>query len=288
MTLEEFKAGLEKNPALLKEVVSSFTSQVTKELEGSHIIRTKAEDADYLDNQIKTLLPVKIKEQFKTTFDGIDAKIKEVTGVEKTSADERTTDYFARVIQQMKEKGADPISTQRLKDLEAQLADVNTKLANKDNEIFAKEQDIMISAALDKANFAYPMHLKTEEEKQGYLALQRQLIASGFKQSVTAKKDEKLGIVYYDGDKALLSQKDGKPLSPSDILNEKFSHFFAPAGQQGSGTGAGQSGAAGGGASTFSTTDDVHKHLATNGLTVGSKDYMDQFVKITAENKIAV
>src|SRR5574343_409298 len=98
MTLEEFKAGLEKNPALLKDVVSSFTAQVTKELEGTHVIRTKAEDVAYLDSQIQTLLPAKINEAFKTTLDGVDAKIKEISGVEKNGT-EKTTDYFARILQ---------------------------------------------------------------------------------------------------------------------------------------------------------------------------------------------
>jgi hypothetical protein len=293
MNFEELKPVLEQKPELLGEIVSSFKDSVTQKLaETGFIIRSKEEDASYLDSQIKNLLPAKVGAEFGNAMRAIDEQIKTITGIEKSNG-EKTTDYAKRAVEEIKTAGADPQVKQRIKDLENLLSNATkekqSEIEKLQQQLFSKDVEFQQSAFLDSANFAVPSHLKTDEEKQQYIALQRQSLKTMFSQTFAAKKDEAGKIVFYEGDKPLLNTKDGSPLTASDLYKERFGAFIAPAQQVRSGTGQGQTGTVGGqGTGTFGSKEEIHAHLKEAGVAVGSKAYLDQFKALAESSKVAL
>lgn len=287
MTFEEIKKALETTPEIVKQVVSSFKDSIIKELEPELVIRTKEEDESYVAAKLNSQLSEKIKAEFGKTMDGIDARIKEITGVEKTNG-EKTTDYLNRVIGEIKNKGVDPVQAQRVKDLETQLEAAKAAQAKLEGDIFNKEVDMTIGNALDKSNFFVPPHLKTEEERNSYISAQRELITLGFKKALAAKRNEDGSLVFYEGETPQISTKDGKPLSATDLISQKYQAYFVPAAHSATGTGTGQQGAANTGTASFKSTDDVHAYLKQQGIEPTQSEYMQQFKTLVTEHKISV
>lgn len=293
MKFEELKPVLEQTPELLGEIVSSFKDPITKTLaDAGMIIRSREDDAAYLDNQIKTLLPAKVGQEFGNALRGIDEQIKAIVGIDKNSG-EKTTDYVKRAVDAIKSQGVDPTAKQRITDLEALLdktgKEKETEVSRLQKALFQKEVDFQMNGFLESANLSIPAHLKTDEEKTQYLSLQRQSLRTMFGQSFTAKEGENGKVVFYDGDKALLNTKDGSPLTASELFKERFGSFIAPATQGKAGTGQGQNGQiAGQGANGFSTAEEIHGYLKDKGVALGSKAYLDEFKQLAKSSNVAV
>lgn len=295
MNLTEIKEAAEKQPELKKEILSSFKSDFIKGVEAEGmVVRTKDQDQTFLDNHVKTVVDAKVAEKVQPMVDSefskmmskIDDQIKEITGIDKV-AGEKTTAFAKRAIE-AKQKNGDPVTTEKVKELENLLKstkeDYEKKLTDAETKSFSQSIQFQVDADLDKRSFAVPAHLKTDEEKQGFINQQKALLKQGFLSGVTPKKDNEGNIVFHDGDKPLLNTKDGKPKSASDIIAEKYSPWFIPEGHKVTGTGGGQGGGTGG----FKSSDDVHKYLAAQGVDAKSPAYMEQFEKLTTEHKISV
>lgn len=295
MTLTEIKEAAEKQPELRKEILSSFKDEFVKgaEAEGM-VVRTKDEDQKYLDNHVKTVVDTKVSEalkpkldeEFSKTMSKIDEEIRSITGIEKKSG-EKTTAYAKRAIEEKQLKGGDPVTKERVKELEDLLrqkeSEFDTKMKEKEESLFSQSIDYQVNAVLDKANIAMLPHLKSEEEKQSYVNTQKALIKQGFLSSFKPKKDTDGNIVFYDGDKPQMSTKDGKPKSAGDLISEKFAHYFMPSGPIKSGTG--HEGGGGGGA-TFKSTEDVHKYLEGQKIEAGTEKYIKEYSRIVTENAL--
>lgn len=293
MTIEEIKAGVEKDPALKTALLSSFKDEFIKgaTAEGL-IIRTKADDQAFLDNHVKTVvdgkvateLQAKVDAEFSKAMNKIDEEIKTITGIEK-QPNEKTTAYAKRAIA---EKQKDPVTAAKVTELEGLIAstkkEYEDKLAAAEKDLFDREVKHQVTAFTGSMNIAIPAHIKTDVDKQAYVSQQRAMIEQGFLGTVTPKKDNEGNITFYEGDKPLLNTKDGKPKNAGDIISEKFAHWFIPKGQEGRGTGA----ASEGGTGAFKSADDVHKYLASQGKEAGSEEYFKEFEKLVTENKIAV
>lgn len=295
MNLTEIKEAAEKQPDLKKEILSSFKDEFIKGVEAEGmIVRTKEQDQTFLDNHVKTVVDAKVAKELQPAVDAefskmmsrIDTEIQQITAIEKT-AGEKTTAYAKRALSE-KHKTADPVTKEKIAELENLLsttkADYEKKLSDAEAKSFTQNIQFQVDADLDKRSFAVPAHLKTDEEKQAFINQQKALLRQGFLSGVTPKKDNEGNIVFYDGDKPLMNIKDGKPKNASDIINEKYSPWFIPEGHKATGTGGGQGGGTGG----FKSKDDIHKHLAAQGVDVKSPAYMEQFEKLTADNKISV
>jgi len=285
VTMELVRAAVGKTPALLTEILSSFKADFVKgaEAEGL-VVRTKEQDQQFLTNhvnatvadRVKAELQKEVDKEFGNAMRKIDDEIKAVTGVEKKPG-EKTTDYAKRAVEE-KRQGGDPVTKEKVTQLEQLLAsketEFNTKLQEAHTQLFDKEIEWQVNADLDKRSYALPVHLKTEEEKQAYINQQKAFMRRDLLSTYSRKKDEQGNIIWYEGDKPLMNQKDGKPKGAGDIIGEKYNPWFVPAGKQTTGTGGGNSGLPDGG---FKKKEEIHAYLAANGIEAGSKAYMDKF-----------
>ncbi len=293
MTIEEIKAAVAGDAALKTALVSSFKDDFIKGVEAEGMtVRTKEQDQTFVESQVNQILPAKVEEKFKAKFkENLDEMDNIVTqaGYAK-NPNEKTTDFIKRAFADLKSKGADPTAKDRIAELERLMGEKEntwkTKYTELEKSLFTKEIDFQLAGSLDAAQIFVPAHLKTDEEKQSYIAQEKQLMKLGFLSAVQAKKDESGNVVFYEGDKLLVSTKDGKPLSAGEILQTRFPGKFIQPGQQGAGSGHGGSG--GGAAGGFKTTDDIHKHLAASGIAVGTPEYLDKFSSLATEHKISV
>jgi hypothetical protein len=296
VTMELVKAAVGKTPALLTEILKGFKDDFVKgaETEGL-VVRTKEQDQQYLDNHVNAVVDERVKkdlqkkvdEEYGNAMRKIDEQIKAVTGVERKPG-EKTSDYAKRAIEE-KRQGGDPVTKERVTELENLLnttkTDYEKKLSDEREAGFKKDQEWAINSDLDKRNLVLPAHLKTDEEKQAFVNGQKSMMRQGFFSSVTAKKDEQGNIIYYEGDKPLMNQKDGKPKTAGDIIGEKYSAWFVPPGKVVTGTGGGGEGLPDGG---FKKKEEIHAYLAANGMEAGSKAYMDKFESLATEAKIEI
>jgi hypothetical protein len=290
MKFEELKGVLEQTPELLKEITSSFKDKIVPELEtAGYVVRSTDEDASYLENQIKAVLPGRIGTEFGNAMRNIDEQIKSITGIEKNNG-EKTTDYAKRAVEERTSKGQDPISKQRLADLEKELENVKTTSAQQieqaNKKLFSREVDLQLSSSLANVNFAVPAHLTTEDQRKEFIELQRQSIKTLFGSSYRPERHEETGeIVFYEGEKPMLNTKDGKPMTATDLVNLKFSAYFSPLAPVKTGTGQGKTGSSAG-AQTFATREDIHAHLKAAGVSVTSPEYMRQYKQLAEDNKL--
>src|SRR6478735_3558469 len=175
VTMELVRAAVGKTPALLTEILSSFKADFVKgaEAEGL-VVRTKEQDQQFLTNhvnatvadRVKAELQKEVDKEFGNAMRKIDDEIKAVTGIEKKPG-EKTTDYAKRAVEE-KRQGGDPVTKEKVTQLEQLLAsketEFNTKLQEAHTQLFDKEIEWQVNADLDKRSYALPVHLKTEEE----------------------------------------------------------------------------------------------------------------------------
>lgn len=296
LTLEQVQEAVRENPELKTGIFTTFKDDFSQ----GKIVRTPEEDQLHLDNQLSIILPGKVEEKFNERFklnlDQFDREIEAITGIPKlipadgNSPKEKTTEYFKRALNIQKEKGGDPVTKERVAQLESMLTDTKSqyeqKLTEKEQQLFHKETEWQVNSQLDKSSVAVPMHLKTDEEKQGFINQQKTLIKQGFFSNYTAKKDDAGNIIYYEGDKPQMRTQDGKPKSAAELIADKFSAWFVPAQHTLTGTGTGSEGVLPQGG--FTDKASIHKYLMAQGLDVNSKEYMVQFERLADENKIRI
>lgn len=290
LTIEEIKTAVEQQPELKDQVLPLVA--------GDKIIRTKEEDQQFLDRHVNAVVDEKVKTKLQAAVDNefgqalseIDQEIKTITGIEK-QANEKTTAYAKRAIEE-KHKGGDPVTKERVKQLEDMLKqseeENKRKLEEYQQKLFTTEINHQLNGKLDKVNIALPVHLKTDEEKQAYINQQKALIRQGFLSTYQPKKDEAGNTVYYKGEQPMLSQKDGKPLGADDLVEVDYKPWFVPQTVQQGGTGTGSTAGAGSAGGSFKDKESIHKHLAANGLDALSKEYQQQFEKLATENNISI
>ncbi len=289
LTIELIKEGLEKQPELKESLLSVLAD--------GRIIRTKEEDEQFLTSHVNSVVEEraaklskeKINEEYGNAMRTIDEKIKTITGIEKKPG-EKTTDYAARAVEE-KRQGGDPLTKERVAQLEAQLTEqettYKTELEQTKSQLFNREIDWQLNAALDSANIAVPAHLKTDAEKQGYVAQQKALIKQGFLSGIKPKADETGAITFYEGEKPLLHVKDGKPKAAGELISEKFAAWFVPPAQSITGTGQNQQHRTETPGS-FSNKESIHAHLAAKGLEAGSGEYLSEFKQLAQDSNISI
>lgn len=262
------------------------------------IIRTPEEDQQFLQNhvssavepQLQARLKEEVGKQFGEAMSSIDAEIKRITGIEK-QAGEKTTLYAQRALTEKQTRGGDPITKERVAQLEALLKESeesNKKaLSEYQQKLFDFELNSALTGELEKLNIALPPHLKSDDDKSRFIQQQKALIRQGFLTAYQPKKDENGNIVFYKGDQPQLSMKDGKAKSAGELIGEEYSAWFVPRSHQqtGTGTGAATGAVPAGG---FRDKDAIHRHLAASGLDALSKEYQQQFEKLATDNNISI
>jgi hypothetical protein len=299
LTIDQVKEVAEKQPEFKKGLISSFSNDFISQPPENVVIRTKDEDQKYLDSHVSAVveervnkqLQSKVDEQFGQALNKIDAEILSLTGIEK-KPNEKTTAYVKRVTEE--KRGGDPVTKERLKQLEEESAATKQKyekeLGEERKKFEKREIEFQVDSGLTPKSFPIPAHLKTDEEKQKFIDGQRRLLKNDFLSSVTYKRDDQDNIVYYEGDKPLLDPKDGKPLTADKIIDQKYAAWFVPTAHVQTGTGTGSGGAQGASLPSggFKDKESIHNYLAANGIEAGSKKYMDELQRIADESKIKI
>jgi hypothetical protein len=294
VTLEQVQEAAKTDPELKKGLISSFTNDFMQAPPENVVIRTKEQDQQYLDNQLSVLLPGKLKQEFRVKMDEIDGELETLTGLKK-GPHEKTTEFVKRALSETSAaKGGDAATKARVQELENLITtkenEFTQTLSKKDQEIFNKELAWQVDAELNRVNIAVPIHLKTDAEKQQYINKQKALIKQGFLSSYEAKKDSEGNIIFYEGDKPLMSTKDGKPKAAGDIISENYASWFTPSQHTVTGTGTGTGGSNGVAGGAFTTRQQVHDHLKATGFDpeVDDEKYRVQFEKLCKEQGIAI
>lgn len=295
MKLEEVQAAFTDNPELKGGLIGILKDDFLSNPPEGVIVRTQEQDKTFLNNHLNTILPGKVEEKFSAKFkenlDQMDTMVTDLTG-EKKGPHEKTTDFIKRGFEAIKGKTADPVTKQKVHELENLVAttraDYEQKLSEKESEMFKSNIAYQIKTELDRASLAVPMHLKTEAEKQDFVNSQKGLIEQGFLGKFTPKKDEQGQIVFHEGDTPLLRAQDGKPKTAGELLTERYAAWFMPQGKQATGTGMNFNGSQNGGA--ISSKEAIHNHLKASGLDpeLNEDAYMNQFKKLAKENAIEI
>lgn len=302
MTFAEIQTAVQGNPALLTEIASGFGKDIIPVIAGNEelvrgivpalgqkgfIVRTKADEESYLNTYKAQVIEQEIPTKIKEVHDKYDEDLLTLTG-ERKAPTEKTYDFLKRKISEIKaSKIEDPVLKEQLvtlqKNLEAKDKEYQTKIQTMESDYFKRELSGMVSNALDLVNIAMPAHLKTDDEKQKYVASQKSMMKRDMMDNVTAKKDKEGNVVFYNGDQPLTSTTDGKPLKAIDIIKDRYAFYLAAELPKASGAGTGGNGGSEG---KFTTKEQVYQHLEAKGLTPLTKQFSDEYAKIIREQGI--
>lgn len=304
MNFAEIQTAVQGNPALLTEIANGLgkdilpvISQNDELVKGivpvlgqkGFIVRTQAEEQSYLNTYKTQVIADEIPGKIKEVHDKYDEDLFSLTGKRKNHS-EKTYDFVKRVFNELKtSKIEDPVLKEQLTTLQTQLSELDTKHKREVSELetkyFGRELDMLVSTELSNINIALPAHLTSDEDKQKYINTQKSMMKRDMLSALTAKKDNEGNIVFYEGDKQLISTTDGKPLKPADIIKQKYGYYLAKdEGRKQGGAGSGGNG----GGSTFTTKDQVYQSLEARGLKPLTKAFSDEYVKVCKENNINI
>lgn len=248
------------------------------------IIRTKEEDDSYIGSQVEA----KIKDQVSNIHKRYDDDLFELTG-ERKAPTEKTYEFVKRKITDLKKSAegkGEGVDKDKLAELQKALEEAKNDKENSLKEVnekfFKKVLNTTLSGELDKATIAVPGHLKTDDEKQNFVSIQKRMLVKDFLETYTAKEDEEGNIVYYIGDKIQVDIKDGKPLSASDLIAKNYSHYFVKSERQQGGAGTGKNNSEG----VFKTLGDLHDYLVGQGISESSKEYSEKKLKLAKDHGI--
>jgi hypothetical protein len=244
-----------------------------------HIIRTKDQDESYINTQVEERIKPKISELHKK----YDEDFFEILG-ERKAPNEKTYEFAKRKLAELKEsaagKGGDQVLQDKIKQMEISMNEMKanhaTELSSIKQKAFQSSLDSKISSFLDSTNIAIPAHLTTDEEKNAFVANQKRMLKADFISTFTAKEDENGNLVFYKGETLQASNKDGKPLTASEIIAANYSTYFAKQQNPKGGAGSGQGGNPDKG---FATRSEVYEYLKEQGLDENSKEFNDKAVE---------
>jgi len=296
MTLEELLAEIEKLAADQKvPFYQKLLPQVKQAL--NLVARTPDEDKTYMEQQLQLRIDQEVQnnfnKKFKEQLDMIDAKVKEVTGIERkptqgNTQNEKTTDYINRAFKEWTSQNGTADSKMVLQ-LQQQLAKVQEdhqrEITSLQQQTFDAGVNASVETEIRSRKIAIPAHITKEEDKQAYIAQTQDMMRTQFSQKFKPKKTEQ-GIVFFEGETPKTNTQDGKPLNPGQLIDQTFTPWFVPKGKelQGGGVPAED----GGDGSGFKKKEDVHAYLAKKGVDVHSPEYLKEFKELTTKSKITV
>lgn len=294
VTIDQVKEALQ-TPEIKTEVLNLIKAD-------GFVIRSKDEDATYIANHEKNVIPGLVSQQIgdkiKEVHDRYDQDIFDATGLKK-DPNEKTYEFTKRVLKNLKEQ-AEKAGKDGDKVLRDQLNDLTTKLKGYDgyvapdevnkikSEYEKKEITFRVTSSLDKKPIAAPAHITDEKGKQAYAATQRNLLRTDFMGRFTAKQNGDGKTVYYEGETLLTNTADASPMTEEQIIDKYYGSYFVPEKKPAGGAGSGASGGSGDpGEATLKTKADVMTYLQdVKKLIVGGRDYNKEFQRIMQEQGI--
>lgn len=278
---------LEQNPDFIDTLLEQKSDVILQGLgKKGFVVRTSNEDADFLANYEKNIIPTKVEaavseKMRESTFEiatKIEKDIFEKTGIKKNE-NEKYYNYLKRAFDEVK---GNSVETDRLNEYIQENTQLKSLLEEKENEfkknILDFKKSTAINAVLDNIQFATPSHLTTDEERAEYVKVQKNFIKNDFNTRISVK-DTEAGLVFYDGDKILLDTKTNAFLQPQDIIKGMYKTFIAPEKQPDTGMGTGGKGFAQVGKMT---SDQFSQYASEKGLIVGSQEWLSQRKELVA------
>lgn len=273
-----------------EQLVDMLLPEAQTKLSSTHVIRTREEDESHLSEHARRLADADLGTKIGELHTRYEQDVESVTGIKKLP-NEKAYAYNKRVLAELKSKsdasGGDEGLKQQIATLQQALSDKETEFNNSMNTFkenaFKERISGTITSELNKAVFSYPAHLKTDAEKKEFADTQARFLNADFLNTFTAKENDGV-ITFYQGDKAMLNSKDGKPLTASDLITERYGKtYFDQATRQQGGAG---SGASSGGANAFTTREQVYDYLKGKGVESMTKEFTDQADKLIKEHGI--
>lgn len=219
-----------------------------------------------------------------------DTDVLTVTGIAKMQG-EKSYDYVKRVLGDYKTKAA---SADQLNQTIATLETKNTEWENKYNQLNTQYQTSLIDAEFGKALQGLKIKSIYPESVQKTLidSAKRTVLATAKPDWVEENGERKL--VFRDASGNIMTNPENKlnPFTPGELLRKELKDVLDNGRQQrGAGTipPGGNGGATFdlGGATTQVEADEmISKHLMSQGLTRGSREFADEAQKIRTENGV--
>lgn len=235
------------------------------------------------------------KKAFGYAFNMMDEALKEL-GYEKPD-NVKTTDYVKQILS---EKGTKPTedtvkqtdtdSEARIKALQEQLKERDTKLAELSESTSKQKRDFFLNSLISTAEIQAPEGLG-EAEKSRYIERIKRTMSSELQSNYQIKEV---------GDSYKLYSKDGEPIfdgtpdmniiDPVQLIKRDFSEFLtAPKVTKSvvKGTGSNETNekvnVGRSFPSTIKTKDDLYDHISSKGLKLGTREYLDEVLKAKSE-----
>lgn len=272
MTYAEIKAAIDGDAALKAELLKGVEPDVVAALTvAGNVVKKKTE----LDQEITNARADERSTATREIHEAWEGKVAEATGKTKPSG-KKGIEWAAEEIATLKKSSGSDTDKSELNQLRNELNTLKTELATKDADSFKREVNGLIDGAVQNANIFVPAHLKTDEEKNSYVATQRKALKAVFTAELVAKTDQERGTVFFEGENAIL--KDGKALTPTDIIRDRYKTFLAPEKQQQNGTGTGgNNGGNDGKVNKYAgmTQDQARNELLKDGHPNGSDTYTE-------------
>jgi len=289
ITVDEIKAAIDSDSSLVGQILGHIESPALNHfVSKGYIIRNKEQDTNYFNTIKNQVIEQEIPSRIKEVHDKYDEDIFQLTG-ERKAPTEKTYEFLKRKISDIKSsKIEDSVLKEQLTTLQKQLEEKDKKykseMTDLESKYFGREIDFLVSSDLGQINIALPAHLKTDEEKQKYISTQKSMMKRDLLSALTAKKDNDGNVIFYDGEKQLISTTDGKPLKALDIIKERYGYYLAKDDirQQG-GAGTGGNNTPG---SNFTSKEQVYKYLESKGIQPLTKQFNDEYAKLIKEHGI--
>jgi len=298
MTPEQLTAELTAAPDLLSHAAGLLANNqdvltnmfLPKFTELGYTIRNKDDEAAYRATIESTLRP-KIEAEIipandKKHYTAIEQLVFETTGINKEQ-NEKATEYLKRATGQLKTNGvSDQMTKAQLEALQKELSTSKESWAKEKETLlsthFAEKLNGYINSELKGINFNVPSTLN-DDEKQKYSAAQSDLIKSAFSK-FTTKTNEAGEIMFFDGDIPFIDQKNGKALTPEEIVKNKFGYLLAKdvTVQQHAGAGSGKKDV--NGKTVYQSKEAVYNAIKTEGLAENTKAFSDEYEKRCRES----
>lgn len=273
------------------QLAEMLTPEVQTRLSSTHVIRTKEDDESFLSSHVSQEVDAKIGQRIGELHQKYEDDIFEITGLRK-KATEKAYEFNKRLLKELKSKADGAGGDQGLKDQIQSLTDTLTQketeyatnLSSIQSAAFKKQLEIVTSGVFDSKNIDIPARITDDEGKQKYITDQKRLLRKDFLDRFTPKEDNEGNITFYVGDKLQVNNKDGKPLTAEELINDNYSSYFStPAGNKQGGAGSGKDGIP---SSGFSTMDQIYTHLQGKGLEMNTKAFTDAAIKLKKEHGI--
>lgn len=294
VTIEQIREGVAENAELKTQIFTEYDSELPEYVKGKGFIVRSAEDDE---KEFGKRLGPKTAELYNNVEKDILENLSKY-GIKKDHKDEKIYDMIKKApalidakIKDLEDKltlaeagKTDEVTKLKIQAFEKQIIDLNAEKELLSTTFSAKEAGYKVNGQLDRAyaelQITVPAQV-TEKDKGDFIkekqAQQKVLFLAKYK---IEDKDGK--TVFTDSEGNI--QMNGTEIADAKyLLNKDFKYDFAVVEKSGSGSKGGK-----GELVTVTSKQAVYDQLAKEGLTMGSKEFIDRYTALAEHNKISL